>query len=165
MSRFTRKRNAYWVAAAALCLLPINARSAGDIQFPEGYRSWRHVNTMIVTKDSPLFEAIGGMHIIHVNPDGEAALKTNGPYPDKTVFVSDLHDFTLKDGSYSEGALKGVSLMVKDSKLYASTGGWGFEFFVDGDSNKRLVTNPTKQCFECHQAVKNQDYVYSTYIR
>jgi hypothetical protein len=65
----------------------------------------------------------------------------------------------------TEGALKGVSLMVKDSELYASTGGWGFEFFVDGDANKRLVTNPTKQCFECHQAVKNQDYVYSTYIR
>jgi hypothetical protein len=27
-----------------------------------------------------------------------------------------------------------------------------------------LVTDPTKQCFECHQPKKNQDYVYSTYI-
>jgi hypothetical protein len=26
------------------------------------------------------------------------------------------------------------------------------------------VTDATKQCFECHQARKEQDYVYSTYI-
>jgi hypothetical protein len=24
--------------------------------------------------------------------------------------------------------------------------------------------DPTKQCFECHQPKKDQDYVYSTYI-
>jgi hypothetical protein len=26
------------------------------------------------------------------------------------------------------------------------------------------VTDATKQCFECHQPKKDQDYVYSTYI-
>lgn len=41
--------------------------------------------------------------------------------------------------------------------------GVGFQFF-DAASNKPIVTDLTKQCFECHQPQKNQDYVFSTYI-
>jgi hypothetical protein len=33
-----------------------------------------------------------------------------------------------------------------------------------GDPSKPIVTDATKQCFECHQPKKDQDYVYSTYI-
>jgi len=68
------------------------------------------------------------------------------------------------DGSYVEGGLKGLALMAKDSKKYAATGGWGFQFWAGGDSKKPIVTDATKQCFECHQPKKHQDYVYSTYI-
>jgi hypothetical protein len=80
------------------------------------------------------------------------------------VFMTDLHDFTAVDGTYVEGSLKGLALMKKDSKRYASTGGWGFQFWLGGDAKKPVVTNATKQCFECHQPKKDQDYVYSTYI-
>jgi hypothetical protein len=140
------------------------AGSADDMKPPTGYRNWFHVNTMIVDKASPLFGALGGMHNVHVNSVGEDALKKGGPYPDETVFVTDLHDFTVSDGTYAEGALKGVAAMVKDSKKYASTGGWGFQFWVGGDPTKPVVTDATKQCFECHQPKKDQGYVYSTYI-
>jgi hypothetical protein len=80
------------------------------------------------------------------------------------VFLTDLHDFSVVDGSYVQGALKGVAVMVKDSKKYSSTGGWGFQFWAGGDPKKPFVTDATKQCFECHQPQKAQDYVYSTYI-
>ena len=49
------------------------------------------------------------MHIIHVNSIGEAALKKRGPYPDQTIFMGDLREFTVTDGSYVEGALKALS--------------------------------------------------------
>jgi Cytochrome P460 len=140
------------------------ARSADNLKPPVGYRNWFHVNTMIVDKTSPLFEALGGMHNVHVNSVGEPALKQGIPYPDGTVFVTDLHDFSVADGTYAEGAFKGLALMAKDSKAYASTGGWGFQFWAGGDPNKPVVIDPTKQCFECHQPKKSQDYVYSTYI-
>jgi hypothetical protein len=39
------------------------------------------------------------------------------------MFVTDLHEFTVSDGSYVEGASKALAIMVKDSKKYASTGG------------------------------------------
>ena len=68
------------------------AESADDLKLPASFRYWYHVNTMVIDKGSPLFEAMGGMHIVYINSTGETALKKSEPYPDKTVFVVDLHE-------------------------------------------------------------------------
>jgi len=159
-----RRVGLFSATLAVLAITSMTAQSADDIKPPSGYRNWFHVNTMIVDKASPLFDSLGGMHNVHVNSAGEDALKKGSPYPDGTVFVTDLHDFTVSDGSYVEGKLKGLAVMVKDAKKYEATGGWGFQFFAEGDANKPLVTDATKQCFECHVPQKTHDYVYSTYI-
>jgi len=151
-------------AALFAAIAPFAAESADDLKFPTGYRSWFHVNTMVVDKASPLFEQIGGMHSVYINAKGQAALKKGVPYPDKTVFVSDVHEVTMSDGSYVEGTRKGLAVMLKDRKKYASTGGWGFQLWAEGDPKKAVVTDAAKQCFECHQPKKDQDYVFSTYI-
>ena len=149
---------------AVLVMTSIAAEPADDIKPPSGYRNWFHVNTMIVDKASPLFDTLGGMHNVHVNSVGEAALKKGGPYPDRSVFVTDLHEFSVSDGSFVMGNRKGLAVMVKNAKKYAATGGWGFQFFAGGDPKKPVVTDAAKQCFECHVPKKDQDYVYSTYI-
>jgi hypothetical protein len=140
------------------------AEPADDLKPPSGYRQWFHVNTMIVDKASPLFKDLGGMHNVYLNAAGLDALKKDKPYPNKSMFLTDLHEFTVTDGSYVEGARKALAVMVKDSKKYASTGGWGFQLWEGGDPKKPLVTDAAKQCFECHQPRKDHDYVYSTYI-
>jgi hypothetical protein len=142
----------------------IAAESADNLKLPASFPHWYHVNTMVIDKGSPLFEAMGGMHNVYINSTGETALKKGDPYPDKTVFLVDLHDFTFSEGSYVEGLRKATAIMLKDKRRYASTGGWGFQAWAGGDPTKPLVTDPTKQCFECHQPKKSQDYVYSTYI-
>jgi hypothetical protein len=147
-----------------LAILSISAESAGDLKLPASFRNWYHVNTMVIDKGSPLFEAMGGMHNVYINSTGEPALKKGKPYPDKTVLLLDLHEFTISDGSYVEGPRKATAIMLKDKKKYASTGGWGFQAWAEGNQTKPLVTDPVKQCFECHQPKKDQDYVYSTYI-
>jgi hypothetical protein len=50
--------------------------------------------------------------------------------------------------------------MVKDSKKYASTGGWGFAHFNDG---KPAVEAFMKSCFPCHEAIKSRDFVFTRY--
>jgi hypothetical protein len=50
--------------------------------------------------------------------------------------------------------------MVKDSKKYASTGGWGFGQFNDG---KMTSDSVLKTCFPCHAAIKNRDLVFTHY--
>ena len=140
------------------------AAAADDLKLPASFRNWYHVNTMVIDKGSPLFEAMGGMHNVYINSTGGAALKKGGPYPDKTVLLVDLHEFTISDGSYVEGPRMATAIMLKDKKKYASTGGWGFQAWAEGNQTKPLVTDPVKQCFECHQPKRDQDYVYSTYI-
>jgi hypothetical protein len=149
---------------ALVAVTAMAAEAADDIKLPTGYRTWFYVNTMVVDKASPLFEALGGMHNVSANARAVAALKKGGPYPDGSQFVTDLHDFTIMDGSYVEGARKGLATMIKNSKKYASTGGWGFQVWAEGDAKKPQVTDAANQCFACHVPKKDQDYVYSTYL-
>jgi Cytochrome P460 len=146
------------------------AKPAGDeVSFPKGFRDWFGVNSMIVTKDSPDFGQIGGMHLVYINKKGLATLKNAGPfpYPDGTVFADDVHEFSVKDGAYVEGAKKAVTVMVKDAKRYPTTGGWGFQVWLASDLSKPLVpdaAHAVKACFECHTPQKAQDFTFSTYI-
>jgi hypothetical protein len=92
--------------------------TANDVPFPNGFRDWFLVNTMIVTKDSPIFGQIGGLHHIYVNTVAFPTLKASGPYPypDGSIFADEVHDFSVKEGSYVEGSKKAATVMVKDSK-------------------------------------------------
>jgi hypothetical protein len=158
------------LTAILVFLSALSAKPAGDeVAFPNGFRDWFVVNSMIVTKDSPIFGQIGGMHIIYINAKGLPTLKSAGPfpYPDGTMFADDVHDFSVKDGSYVEGSKKAVTVMVKDAKKYSTTGGWGFQVWAGGDSSKPLVPDSDHAipaCFTCHTPQKGQDYTFSTYI-
>src|ERR1700730_3646830 len=151
-------------AAVVGSITPFAAEAVDALKLPASQRNWYYVNTVVSDKGSPLFEAMGGMHNVYINATGGTALKKGQPYPDKTVLLVDLHAFTVSDGSYVEGPRKATAIMLKDEKKYASTGGGGFQAWAGGDPTKPLVTDPAKQCFECHQPKKDQDYVYSTYI-
>ena len=50
--------------------------------------------------------------------------------------------------------------MVKDSRKYASTGGWGFAQFDDGKPASEAVHNT---CFSSHAIVKARDFVFNHY--
>jgi hypothetical protein len=131
--------------------------------FQRGYLA----NAMLVTKEPNKTGLITGTHLIYVNPVGFDRLKRGGsaPYPDGTVFVDDVREFSMDDGAYQQGARKFLTVMVKDSKKYASTGGWGFQAWLGGDPTKPIVTEPVKQCFACHTSQSANDYVFSTYLR
>jgi hypothetical protein len=51
--------------------------------------------------------------------------------------------------------------MVKDSKKYAATGGWGYaQFDKDG---KPAPDAKLKTCFPCHEPIKARDYLFTRY--
>lgn len=158
------------LAGVLISLAAVSAQPVGDtISFPEGFRDWFTVNSMIVAKDSPISSQIGGMHLIYVNAKGLPTLKKGGPlpYPDGTVFADDVHEFSVVDGSYVEGNKKAVTAMIKDAKKYPTTGGWGFQAWAGGDPAKPLVPDAAHAitaCFNCHTPRKDHDYTFSTYI-
>jgi cytochrome c553 len=50
--------------------------------------------------------------------------------------------------------------MVKDSKKYAATGGWGYAQFDDGNpAEASMLTS----CYPCHQAIKSRDFIFTRY--
>jgi hypothetical protein len=54
-----------------------------------------------------------------------------------------------------------LQFMVKDSKKYAATGGWGFaQFDRDGKPAGEAVH---KKCFPCHEPAKARDFVFTRY--
>lgn len=54
-----------------------------------------------------------------------------------------------------------LQFMVKDSKKYAATGGWGYaQFDKDG---KPGPESDLKKCFPCHEAIKDRDFVFTRY--
>lgn len=61
------------------------------------------------------------------------------------------------------GAATTVQIIVKDSKKYASasTGGWGFGWFING---KPVDEAQHETCFACHEArVKGHDFFFTRY--
>jgi len=158
------------MALAGVFAMVVSAQqTAEEISFPDGFRNWFEVNSMVVTKNSVPFSPIAGMHFIHLNAKGRAVLENGGPfpYPDGTIFADDVHEFSEVEGSYVEGQKKAVTVMVKDAQRYAETGGWGFQAWANGDPSKPIVHNKAQAisaCLSCHAPRKAQDYVYSTYI-
>lgn len=59
------------------------------------------------------------------------------------------------------GAATTVQIMVKDSKRFASTGGWGFGRFIGGQP---VDEAQHRTCFACHDAkVPDRDWVFTRY--
>jgi hypothetical protein len=63
--------------------------------------------------------------------------------------------------SFIAGPPTNVQFMVKDSKTYAATGGWGFAHFSkDGKPGDEAFM---KSCFPCHNQIKARDLVFTRY--
>ncbi|HOI17313.1 MAG TPA: cytochrome P460 family protein, partial [Geobacteraceae bacterium] len=161
----------YTIPAVAVIVIFIAAFIAnsegsekGQIAYPKGYRHWTHVKSMVIQQGHALYDSFGGIHHIYANEKALKAMKENRTYPDGSIFIFDLLEAKAEDNAIVEGSRKVLGVMHKDARKYSATGGWGFEGFK-GDSRERVVTDPVKSCFHCHEAHKDSDYVFSKYRR
>lgn len=65
-----------------------------------------------------------------------------------------------QEQSFVAGTPTNVQLMVKDTNRFASTGGWGYAQFSDGEP---AAIDPAKSCYSCHTPAKQHDYVFTHY--
>jgi hypothetical protein len=145
---------------AALAALPALAADA-VVPYPEGYRNWTHVKSMVIEEGHPLYASFGGIHHIYANAKAMKGYRS-GRFPDGAVVVFDLLEAPRADSALTEGQRKVAGVMHKDGKRYASTGGWGFEGFAAGDKARRVVGKQAESaCFSCHAPQKERDYVFS----
>ena len=127
------------------------------VTIPMGYRQWQFIAPALETEPlNELRAVLGNARAVAAYTAGRT------PFPDGTVLVKLAWKHIKSpefDPALVPGAATTVQVMVKDSKKYAATGGWGFGRFVDGRPAD-LAQHQT--CFACHAArVKERDYVFT----
>lgn len=132
------------------------------ITYDPDYKNWQPINT------TQRFDN-GTMRIIFGNTIATKAIreKHTNPWPDGTVLAKVAWD-QLEDvnGVIHTGAFKQIEYMIKDSRKYASTKGWGFARFK---TEKMLPygknINFAEECVNCHRPMRNNDYVFTVPIK
>jgi Cytochrome P460 len=149
----------------------------GGLAFSEfrGYESWQ---TISVSHNGPhLALILGNPAMINAY---KAGIPGNGkPFPDGAKMAK-VHWNPKKNDAQPGGPLQpdtqsDVDFMVKDSKRFADSGGWGYavfkydsatDAFKPGTSEDQPPQlNDAKCGFACHTLVKDKDYVFSEYAR
>ena len=147
----------------------------GGLGFAEfrGYEDWAVIATS---------ENLGMVAVILGNPAMIEAYKQgvpdNGkPFPDGARMAK-IHWKPKKQEAYPgqpvvPGAQHDVDFMVKDSKRFADSGGWGWaafdydaasDTFKPSDASSKPPQGHDAKCgFACHTAVQKRDYVFTEY--
>jgi hypothetical protein len=151
------------------------------ITIPAGYRQWQMISIASVgPPQSDLRVKLGNEIAIRAYQEGTR------PFPDGAIIArlayrqahsaegnAVLGAAAAKQGlapdqvqkfleqSFVAGAPTNVQFMVKDSKKYAQTGGWGFAQFTNGRPDAEAVQ---RSCFSCHEPGKDRDFVFTEYV-
>jgi Cytochrome P460 len=146
----------------------------GGLAFSEfrGYESWQAIS--ISQNGNALALILGNPVMIEAY---KAGVPGNGkPFPDGAKMAK-IHWNPKKMETFPSATVPGtqhdVDFMVKDSKRFADSGGWGWAVF-DYDAASDTFTpgtladkppqgNDAKCGFTCHTIVKTRDYVFTEY--
>ncbi|GLU32841.1 cytochrome P460 [Trinickia caryophylli] len=129
------------------------------VAIPHGYREWQMIAP--AAEAAPLDE----LRVVLGNDVAMKAIRNATlPFPDGTILVKLAYKKKQSD-EFPSATVPGqpttVQIMVKDSKRYASTGGWGFGRFINGVPADKAQH---QTCFACHEArVKSRDYVFTRF--
>lgn len=146
---------------ASLATPAADAPGAAPVRYPAGYRQWQHVKSMVIEPGHALYASFGGIHHLYANPAAVQGYR-DGRFPDGSIIAFDLLAVTPGGNAIVEGPRKVLGVMLKDSRRFAATGGWGFEAWDAGDPAKPVVgNNAATACFACHASEKSSDYVFS----
>jgi hypothetical protein len=134
---------------------------------PTGYRDWRLVSVAHEEGNLNDIRAILGNDIaIKAYRDGDL------PFPEGTIIARVAWScFPSKENNRIFGRPQSfvagpptdsyLQFLVKDSKKYSATGGWGFaQFNQEGKAANETVL---QSCFPCHRAIDSRDFVFTRY--
>lgn len=170
------------VSFAVLAGLVVAAEDKYTVKVPgglalsefRGYEAWQ---TISVSRNEKVVAVILGNPVMI--KAYQAGIPGNGePFPDGARMAK-IH-WTPRPNEFFPTAtvpdkLENVDFMVKDSKRFADSGGWGYAVFdYDSASDKFKPGtsastppqgNDAKCGFACHTAAKANDYVFTAYGR
>ena len=158
------------MAAVVTLIAPAPGQADGQptapfvTEIPHGYRDWRWISSAHEAGNLNSLGAVLGNDVA-IN----AFRKGKLPFPDGTVIAA-LHYRNVPSDennavfgqvqSFVPGPPTNIQFMVKDSKKYAATGGWGFGQFTNGKPDNEAIH---KACFPCHGPAQGHDFLFTRY--
>jgi hypothetical protein len=158
------------VAGVVAFTAPVSGHVDGEadpvfgIKIPPGYRDWKLITVA---------HEEGNLNDLRALLGNDTAIKAYRagklPFPDGTIVARLAWSYIPSEEnnkvfgraqSFVAGDATNVQFMVKDSKKYAATGGWGFAQFKDGKPADAALL---KTCFPCHEPIKARDFVFTRY--
>ena len=145
-----------------------NASPIYGVTIPAGYRDWKliAVDQLLVPGKADQLRAQFGNEIAI-----KAYRERTIPFPDGSIIaaihwtrvLSEENNKVLNGPfpgaqSFVVGSAVNVQFMVKDSKKYAATGGWGFADFKGGKPGDKTLH---ETCFPCHAPAKASDFFFT----
>ncbi len=134
--------------------------SANGIKVPVGYKNWRVIGVSHRTDNNSLRAIVGNSIAINAVQTGNTKPWPKGSILGKLVWHDSQHPHW--DEATVPGNLSHIEFMIKDSVKYNATGGWGYARW------KGMKLTPygknasfANECFNCHKAVENNDYVFT----
>jgi hypothetical protein len=134
------------------------------VRIPPGYRDWRLISVAHEEGNLNDLRAVLGNDVaIKAYREGKL------PFPDGAIIArlawshvpsEENNKVFGRAQSFVAGSATNVQFMIKDSKKYPATGGWGFAQFNDGKPADEAVHS---NCFSCHEPVKSRDFVFTRY--
>ena len=161
------------VAGGVASMAPASGQTDGEAspilvtKIPTGYRDWRLVSVAHEAGNlNDIRSILGNDTAIEAYREGKI------PFPEGTVVLRLAWSYVPSEAdnkafgreqSFVAGppTASHLQFMIKDSKKYAATGGWGYaQFDKDGNPADEATLKP---CFPCHQAIKDHDFVFTHY--
>ena len=138
-----------------------------DIGIPKGYRDWKLVAVAHEEGNLNDLRAILGNDVAII-----VYRQDKASFPDGTIIARLAWSYVPSEENNkafgrAQSFVSGLpteaylQIMVKDSRKYPSTGGWGFAQF-DKDGHPADEAH-LKTCFPCHQAGNARDLVFTRY--
>ena len=133
-------------------------------KMPDGYRDWQWISS---AHEAGKLNSLGALlgNDVAVKAYREGKL----PFPDGTILAA-LHYRNVPSDennkvfgqpqSFVAGPPTNVQFMIKNSRRFDSTGGWGFGHFQDG---KPATDTFMKPCYPCHAKETAHDLVFTRY--
>lgn len=165
------------MAFIAVCIIAWASLAAKDangeavpifgIKIFPGYRDWKLISVAHEEGNLNDLRAVLGNDVAMKAYRGDKL-----PLPDGTVIARLAWSYTPSEEnnkafgraqSFVPGAAPEwyLQFMVKDSKKYAATGGWGFaQFDKDGKPANEAMH---KACFPCHESAQAHDFLFTRY--
>jgi hypothetical protein len=150
---------------------PLVRADEESVAYPDGYRGWTFLHGSLVPAGFPGFSkspcvkpCTNGIFYFYANEPAVKGLRT-GIYADGAIIAEEMLEFLVGEkGNGGEGRRVLTAVMVKDSRRYASTGGWGFGNFDEGSKVNTLDTKAQQDCYQCHTSRKDSGYVFTKYV-